>query len=129
MRIAIAALIAVLCVAFAATFLDWWRLENSIRQTRDEVRANFPVGMALTAASAVASAHYPRATIYPAAECDALVRKDAPAEHAAGGPCLFAVAAAGKNVLGFRAEVSFALLFGPDATLKAVRVRQVSTWL
>lgn len=129
MRTAIAAAIAILGLAFVAAFVDWWRLDQSIRQTSHEVRANFPVGMALTAASAVASAHYPRTTIYPAAECDALIKKDGDAERAAGGPCLFGVAAAGKNALGFRAEVSFALLFGPDAKLKAVRVRQINTWL
>ena len=129
MRSLLAVAIGIIGIAFVAAFLDWWHLEKSIRHTGEEVRANFPAGMALTAASAVASAHYPRATIYPAAECDKLIGKDTRTRHAEGGPCLLGVAAAGKNLLGFRTELSFALLFGPDAKLESVSLRQVNTWL
>lgn len=129
MRTFLAIVAAIVGIVLAVAFVDWWRLEERIRQTGAEVKANFPAGMALTAASAVAAAHYPRTTIYPAAECDALISKDGRAVRGAGGPCLLGTAAAGKNALGFRAEVSFALLFGPDSKLRSVSLRQVNTWL
>ena len=121
---------SLIVLAAVGLYGDWWFAGRRVNRTIEGVAAAFPDGVSFDAARRTLTEHYPRSTVYAAAECEHRAHQGVPAPpQALGGPCIFGIKEAGETMWGFRSDVSFDLMFDTNDVLRTRRVHPIYTWL